>query len=123
LFDLGSDGTVGGRSVGSTAYSVINLPLSAATGIKQENVLPLQYKTATSAKINENVISVSVEGLNYKRSMCKICGKVFSQKGTAIRHVKSIHFLQKRVYCPNCNSGFKHKFHLKNHMEMSCKKS
>lgn len=122
MFALGSDDTLCRRNLGSTSYAVINLPVSAVAEIKaQENVLPMQFKSATSTKINESVINI--ESGKYKRSMCKICGKMFSQRGTAIRHVKSIHFLDKRIHCPNCNSGFKHKFHLKSHMEMSCKKS
>lgn len=89
------------------------------SGLAEKNrlsVTPLK----NMLNVSQYVGKADSEKLN--RSICKICGKLFSQKGTAVRHVKSVHFLEKRFYCPNCNSSFKHKFHLKSHMELSCKK-
>lgn len=118
----GSDETTPGRSVGSKLKAGGNLPFSGEFENTEESLMLLPViKTKTSFNVSEYV-QTSGSG-KYDRCTCKICGKIFSQKGTAVRHVKSVHFLEKRIYCPNCTSSFKHKFHLKSHMELSCKKT
>lgn len=99
-----------------------NLPFSGEFENTEESVMLLPVmKTKTSFNVSQYVQTTGSG--KYDRCTCKICGKIFSQKGTAVRHVKSVHFLEKRIYCPNCTSSFKHKFHLKSHMELSCKKT
>jgi uncharacterized Zn-finger protein len=53
--------------------------------------------------------------------MCKVCEKVFGKKSSAVRHINTVHYLERRFYCPLCKTGFKHKTHLKRHLLLSCK--
>lgn len=98
-----------------------NLPFGISENTEDSVVLLPVIKTKTSFNVSQYVQTTGSG--KFDRCTCKICGKLFSQKGTAVRHVKSVHFLEKRIYCPNCTSSFKHKFHLKSHMELSCKKT
>lgn len=64
---------------------------------------------------------VKLSNLSQKGYMCKVCGKTFGVKSSAVRHISTVHFLERRLYCPLCKTGFKHKTHLKRHLLWSCK--
>lgn len=52
---------------------------------------------------------------------CKICGKTFANKYSAVRHINTVHFLERRFCCPFCKAGFKQKSHLNKHKRISCR--
>ena len=48
--------------------------------------------------------------------VCLPCGKEFSVKSNATRHVRNIHLENERIQCEICNELFKHKNSLGSHM-------
>lgn len=52
---------------------------------------------------------------------CKICGKIFATKYSAVRHINTVHFLERLFCCPFCKAGFKQKTHLNRHVQISCR--
>lgn len=48
---------------------------------------------------------------------CRVCGKKFSTRANTVRHMKTYHTTFRAFACPYCNRSFKHKCHLKDHLE------
>lgn len=48
---------------------------------------------------------------------CRVCGKQFSSRANNVRHMKTFHTSVRAFRCPFCDRSFKHKFHMKDHLE------
>lgn len=75
------------------------------------------YSSAESSSLN----LVEVVNEPEKGFKCKICGKIFSIKYSTVRHINTVHFLERQFCCTFCKAGFKHKSHLNKHMLTSCR--
>ena len=51
---------------------------------------------------------------------CNICGKILSSRANTLRHMKTVHSVERKFSCSYCNTAFKHKWHLKDHL-VHCK--
>jgi len=49
---------------------------------------------------------------------CTICGKEFTSRGNARRHVETIHFETPSLECPQCGKMLKNKNSFSNHMTL-----
>ena len=59
---------------------------------------------------------IEAVGDSMPRYACKICGKIFTQPGNALRHKESIHD-KVRFFCSLCGKSYCQKGHLAGHIK------
>lgn len=105
------------------AASLENLASSSSS---EKNIDFIHSKTLSkdvySSSAERSCLNLMEFLKEHKKSFnCKICGKTFANKYSAVRHINTVHFLERRFCCPFCKAGFKQKSHLNKHKRISCR--